>query len=122
MYTITNENDQIGLNAVIHSGMIIGVVDKDNNRTCVMRTHFYNTVYKRFELGKYVLLPFITNTKIYNENRDNNSSCNIESGDIKDIISIDGVLSGKGLKPVKAFDTWKQAYEWILGIEEVDNN
>ena len=47
MYTITNENDQIGLNAVIQSGMIIGVTDKDNNRTCVMRTHFYNQVYKR---------------------------------------------------------------------------
>jgi hypothetical protein len=124
MYTITDTKDQIGLNAVINSNMIIGVIDRNSNRTCIMRTHFYDQMYKRFELSKYVVLPFISLKKICNENinsNEENNICNIESNDIKELLSTNN-LGGKGLKPVKSFDNWKEAYEWMLGINEDKGN
>ena len=114
MYTITDENDQIGLDAVIKNKMIIGIIDKNNNRSCIMQTHNRNEVYKRYELGRYVILPFINGNKMNNEDAENLKS-HIEISNLSDIVSFN---STEGLKPVKAFNNWKEAYEWVLGEEK----
>jgi hypothetical protein len=112
MYTITNP-DEIGLNAIINNKMIIGVVDRHGKRTCIMQTHIHNDLYDKNDLCRYVVLPFKTNRKIYNDNMDQSegSLCCIEDTNINNLIDIGG---NGGLSPEKSFDSWKEAYEWML--------
>lgn len=113
MYTVTNENDKIGLDAALRNNMIMGVVDKDNNRTCIMQSHSIIKPQTEYKLSKFVILPFINCKKIHSE--DMSLSCFVEIEKITDIVSF---TSSHGFKPVKAFNDWKEAYEWILGIEK----
>lgn len=81
---------EISLDEAIKKDMIIGVIGKDKEKTCIVR----------LDVDEYTLLPTPQRRSMYN------LFC-IEKG-------AKTFLIGNYWKPIKAFSIWQEAYEWMV--------
>jgi hypothetical protein len=94
-YNISEKNT-ISIEAAIEHKLIIGVVDKEEKRTCIIKTTNGRDVDDLF-----VILPFAKSEML-----------SVKMPSNIDIIKL---VEVNNFAIEKAFESWREAYDWMLG-------